>query len=506
MEKQISVAQSSIRSGAWMFARQFAIRMINLVVIAILARHISPASFGLVALAQVVLQFLVLSQTNGIGTYVIYDRAPGWENRSNSAFWLNFFITVVELGILFGTLPIIVSFYVQPEMPYVLAVLGATYFIHQLGIVPDSLTQRKLRFRPIVIRDTLLSIFSGILGVAMALAGWGVWSLVIPTLIIQPINVVASFAIARWRPQLHLGLRDWLPIAKYSVPLIGTGVLGLVLNDADTLIVGRVLGSQSLGFYNVAWNLSNLAGRNITGVVGAVAMPALAMVGSDITRLQDAYRRMLRLLGLVTFPALFVLFALADDVVRLVYGPDWEPVVNLVRIFIIFTVVRSVTSPSGIIYNVIGRSDIGLKFNLGFLPFYLIAIFWGSQEGIVGVAIGVTAVRTIGAIIALAISTNLIHLPFVRAITPLFLGAIISLVVAALAWGMNFLFIASNITLVIRLALCLGIAGLLYGVGLALFDREAYKEVIRLISSILPRPMMIKLAMLKRNILFAKIK
>jgi O-antigen/teichoic acid export membrane protein len=215
---------------------------------------------------------------------------------------------------------------------------------------------------------------------------------------------------------------------------------------------------------------------------------------------------MLRLLGLVTFPALFVLFALADDVVRLVYGPDWEPVVNLVRIFIIFTVVRSVTSPSGIIYNVIGRSDIGLKFNLGFLPFYLIAIFWGSQEGIVGVAIGVTAVRTIGAIIALAISTNLIHLPFVRAITPLFLGAIISLVVAALAWGMNFLFIASNITLVIRLALCLGIAGLLYGVGLALFDREAYEEVIRLISSILPRPMMIKLAMLKRNILFAKIK
>lgn len=506
MEKQEDIAHSSIKSGAWMFARQFIIRMISLVTIAILARHISPAGFGLVALAQVVLQFLVLSQTNGIGTYVIYDRKPGWEDRSHSAFWLNFIITVVELGILFGALPFMSRFYIQPELPYVLAVLGTTYFIQQLGVVPDSLNQRKLCFRPIVIRDTLLNIFSSILGVVMALTGWGIWSLVIPTLITQPINVAASFVIAGWRPRLKFGIKDWGPIAKYSVPLIGTGFLGLVANDGDTLLVGKVLGSQALGFYNVAWNLSNLVGRNITGVVSAVAMPALTMVSSDINRLQEGYRRMLRLLGLVTFPALFMLFALADDVVRLVYGPGWGSVVNLVRIFIIFTVIRSVTSPVGIIYNVVGRSDIGFKFTLGFLPFYLAAIFFGSQGGITGVAIGVTVVRTIGAIIALWISTRLINLPFVRAISPLFPGAVIGLGVAALIWGVNMLFIVSNITLVIRLALCLGIAAFSYGVGLALFDREAYKEMIRLILSFLPVPMRSKLAALEQYSPFAKIK
>lgn len=489
-----------------MFARQLVVRMINLAAVAILARHLSPADFGLVALAQVVLQFLVLSQTNGIGAYVIYDRAPGWENRTHSAFWLNFVITVVELVLLFGAMPVVSRLFVQPELPYVLAVLGATYFVQQMGVVPDSLIQRKLRFRSIVVRDTLLNILLGILGVAMALTGWGIWSLVIPSLITKPISVVASVAIARWRPGLRPGLRDWWPIAKYSVPLIGMGVLGLVANDGDTLLVGKILGSQPLGFYNVAWQLSNLVGHNVTGVVGAVAMPALAMVSSDIARLQEGYRRMVRLLGLVTFPLLFGLFALADDAVQLVYGPGWEPVVVLVRIFIIFTVVRSVTSPSAIIYNVVGRSDIGFKFTLGFLPFYLAAILLGSQRGVVGIAIGVTVVRTIGGIIAFAISVRLIDLPFARTIVALFPGAAIGLVVATLVWGANMLLATWDVALVARLVLCPGIAGLLYGVGLALFNREAYKEVIGLIPSLLPPSIWIKLAPLERYSPFAKIR
>jgi O-antigen/teichoic acid export membrane protein len=322
--------------------------------------------------------------------------------------------------------------------------------------------------------------------VALALGGYGVWSLVLPLLLIEPVRLVAVFSIARWRPRLRFGTSDWPTIGRYSFHVMGTSLLNLVVNDGDTLLVGKVLGSRALGFYDMAWQLSNMVSKNITAVAGTVAMPALAMLDRDYERLRASYCRMLRLLALVPFPILVGMFVLAGDLVSLIYGPGWEPVVLLLRIFILFTLVRSVTALSGVIFLVTGRPEIGTRFNLAFAPVYLGAIWLGSARGLVGVASAVALVRVAGACVSLVLSNRSVQLPDGRAVLTMAPAAVLALGMGAAVGVSREALAAVHVALVPRVAICAVLCTLVYGGALALFARSAYLEVVGLASSMVP--------------------
>jgi O-antigen/teichoic acid export membrane protein len=179
-------------------------------------------------------------------------------------------------------------------------------------------------------------------------------------------------------------------------------------NEGDTLLVGKTLGTTQLGFYNQAWTAANLVNRNVTGVVGKVAMPALSSVAEDPERLRNALNRMMRLLALASFPLLIGLLVVADLFVLTLYGPKWEASILPLQILIIYALRQSVGSSAAVIYNVVGRPDIGFKMGLTFLPFYGLSIWLGSFYGIVGVAVGVTAARTLYGVIQFAVVARLV--------------------------------------------------------------------------------------------------
>jgi PST family polysaccharide transporter len=415
---------------------------------------------------------------------------------------LNLAITGIQLSLLAISLPLVSRFYTQPELPSLLAVLAAVFLIKQLGIIPDALVRRRLNYRPLVIRDSLCDLSSASLSIALAIAGWGIWSLLIPQLVLEPIRFLAILSIARWRPQLHFGLKDWPKIGRYSASLIGANLLSLVANDGDTLLVGKVLGSQALGYYNLAWQLSNIVGRNITGVISNIGMPALAMLNQNQARLQAAYQRVIRLLATGSFPILSGMFALADDLIRLVYGARWEPAVILLRLFIVFTAIRSVTSLTGVIYSVVGRPDVSFKFTIGLLPFYLAGICVGSHWGVVGVATGVMVVRATGGLIDLAVSSRLIQMPLSNGVSAMLPAGILAAVMSGIVWGVQVALKTNNVELLGRLVLCVSFGALLYLSGLLIFERRSHGEIASIISAVSPS-IGVRLTSLFRHPLFS---
>src|SRR5919206_2486710 len=108
-----SIAVRSVHSGVWLLLRRFAANAIRLVAVAVLARRLSPADFGVIALAEVVLQFIVLTSETGVGTYVIYDRSPRAEQRAHSAFWLGVVVTAVQLLVFIVAAPFVARYYAQ---------------------------------------------------------------------------------------------------------------------------------------------------------------------------------------------------------------------------------------------------------------------------------------------------------------------------------------------------------------------------------------------------------
>lgn len=398
------VADRAVASAGWMFAHRMSANVVRLAAVAVLARHLSPSEFGIVALAQVLLQFITLVGEAGIGTYVIYDEGDGHERRVHAAFWLNLALTVAQCALCAAALPLVAHVYGQPQLTPVLAALIAVFFMRQMAIVPEAVLQRGLRHPLIAKRDMLVGLLTAALSVVLALSGAGVWSLVVPSLVFEPSRCVIAAVAARWRPRLPMQRPEWRRILRYIAPLMGSNVLIPVTNDGDTLLVGKVLGAATVGYYNLAWQLANLVGRNITAVVSVVTLPALALVRSDLDRFRAGYLRMIRFLGFTCLPVLVGMALVAGDMVPVVYGRRWGPAITLFRIFVAFTLVRTLTSPSSMVYNVTGRPGIGFRIVAWMTPIYVAAIAVGTRWGAAGVATAVVVVRTVGALVELRLA------------------------------------------------------------------------------------------------------
>ncbi|HEX2202696.1 MAG TPA: lipopolysaccharide biosynthesis protein, partial [Longimicrobium sp.] len=390
------LTQRSLRGGAWILSRSAFARVLGVGAVAVLARHLSPADFGVVALAQVLIFWISALGQAGVGSFVILDRDEGWERRADAAFWMNAALTAGQVAVAAALIPLALAFYGNSSLGPVLAVLVGVLVLQQTAVVPDALVRRRLEYRALALRDSALDVVSSACSVGLAVAGYGVWSLVAPQVAASALRLGLTLRVARWLPSRRLGLGEWPRIFRFSGHVLGQNVLGMALNDGDTLLVGKLFGAQALGVYNLAWQLANLVGRNVTTAVSAVALPAMSAVQHSRERLQAGYLRMLALLSVAVFPALCGLFAVAGDAVALVYGPRWAASVPLLRILVAFTLVRAVTSPTASVYALVGRPELGTRINLATVPVYLAAIVAGSRWGLTGVAVGVAAVRIVG--------------------------------------------------------------------------------------------------------------
>lgn len=393
--------------------------LINLGVMAILARQLSPADFGLIALSSVILRFLVVLGAEGISEFVIYDNQEGREERVQSAFWMDlaFASSCVLVGLL--CVPYVTTYYTEPLLGMVLTVLFLRYLIDTTSKVPDALLKKRLDFQKLVVRDTILEIFSSLLSVLMALNGWGVWSLVIPSFAISIIRTIVVFRLANWRPGFAFHVRHWPKIFSYSANVIGGTFTSYVITDGDTLLIGKVLGSQALGVYNLAYLAANLVTRNVTGLVNKLAFPTLSSISGNIDQLRNAVKRMLLLLSLITFPLLIGLFVVADDFILTLYGPQWTEAILPLRIMLVFALRHSVGTTSSVLFKAVGRTDISFKLGAATIPFYLISIWLGAKQGIVGVAIAITVVRTLFGLISFELMGRCLKQSFWQVIAPM---------------------------------------------------------------------------------------
>jgi len=413
------IGKRVVHSSAWLYGRRLVSSFFNLFVVALLARKLSPADFGLVALAGVTLKLMTSVGPVGVGSYIIYDREEGREDRVHAAFWLNVTLTLAITGLAFALVPLVARYYATRELGPALYLLLVQFAVGQLAGVPDALIQKGLDFKKIVLRETVLDIVNGTAMVGMALTGYGVWSLIVPSVLLTPLRVALAFKLAGWLPTLPLRRSSWPQIFRYSFHSAGSSLVNFLANEGDSLIIGKKLGAADLGFYNRAWASANMVGSNVTSVVSNVAMPALSAVSEDTARLRAALNRMLRMLALASFPLLIGLLIVADLFVLTLYGPKWQPSILPLQILIVFALRQTVGSPSAVIYNVIGRPDIGFKMGLIFLPFYLLSIWSGSFYGIVGVALGVTFARTAFGMVQFAIVARLVKQTLWQLVTPM---------------------------------------------------------------------------------------
>lgn len=407
--------------------------MVNVGVVAYLARELSKEDFGILAISGVLLSFISTAGVGGIGEYIIYYKGQDQERHKFAAFWLNTFLSlgVVALVLIVGRWWSL--YYKDERIYYILIILCSTYFFEMLTSIPKAVFRRDIKYEFIVLLTTISGSVESLGKVAFALSGFGVYSLVLPGLIISPFVVIVLFIKIGFKPSTNLHTDLWRQILGYTRGIVGSRLVSRVANDGDSLISGRLLGLEQLGIYNLAFQLSNLFTNNILPIIMDVSYPVLAKSSTDLNKVCDGFLKMVLLISAISFPLLTILIAYAKPVVLILYGPQWHDAILPLQILTLFTLSRSISSPSSSLFNVVNRNDLAFYISILNTVLIIVGVFAGAYlGGLIGVCIGVTLSRIAGGQFQVSKAANVIGLSYGDVFKVIFPFIMTSLVVTAL--------------------------------------------------------------------------
>jgi len=406
----MSLGEKVFSSAFLLLIRKIWGNVINLAVMAFLARILSKEDFGLLAISSVFLSIINTLATSGIAEYVVYYDGEDKSEKLNAAFWLNLFLTIAVVVVVVTTGPWWADFYDNKKVYSLLLLLCVSFFFEMGSTIPKAILRKELEYKSLVYYSTVSMTIISIGKMLAAWAGFGVYSLVIPQALVSPFLMMAFFIKTNWKPLATIGQAHYKAIIDYSKHIIGGRVLTKLVNEGDNLIVGKFIGMEGLGIYALAFQLANLVTSNVVVLVNDIFLPLFSKVKGDIERLRLLYCRMIQFLSFISFPLITALAIGAEPIVYFIYGPKWLDAVVPFQILCAFALGRSLSSPSSSLFGALGRPDIGFNFTLYFTPVFLASIFLGSQFGLVGVALATTVVRVGGSIISLYLSLRLIQL------------------------------------------------------------------------------------------------
>jgi PST family polysaccharide transporter len=327
MKKRPSLTHRTISGLLWTVFGKGAYGVLQLIVLAILARLITPEAFGVVSAALIVIHLSAIMSQLGMGTALV--QRPILEPRHiDTAFTASFLFDSTLGAIVWLSAPLAADFFHNSAgVESVLRALAWVFPIGGLSTVAQSLMKRELRFRQLANIDVIsYGTGYGAVGVPLAIMGYGVWALVAA----QMVQGTVKTAILLWwqRPRIRMPERRAFEELMY----FGTGftvakIANQLAAQGDYLVVGRFLGPQELGYYGRAYTLMSSPANGFATVLDSVLFPVMAKVQTESFRLAAAFRRAIALLSLVFLPLSIAFVLLAPEVVQLLLGPRWTPVI-----------------------------------------------------------------------------------------------------------------------------------------------------------------------------------
>ncbi len=368
---------------------------LQLLVLAVMARLLSATEFGVVSAALVVIGLSTIFSQLGFGPALV-QRVELEQRHLDTAFNASLVFGLLLGAIVWIGAPVAADFLRIAGVRPVLRTLAWVFPLQGLGVTSDSLLRRDLRFQWLANLDVAsYAIGYGVVGVSLALAGWGVWALVTGqmvqvllrsgTLLVKhPPRLGQPFDRQAFRELFYFGGGFTVARAANYVALYG-----------DNLVVGRYLGPQALGFYGRAYSLMSAPAYGFGQVLDQVLFPAMAKVQDEPKRLAAAYRRGVALIALLTLAPSVALILLAPEFITVVLGPRWAPAVAPFQVLTIGMLFRtsykmsdSLARSTGAVYRRAWRQIL-------YAALVVLGAWLGQHWGIVGVAWGALAALTV---------------------------------------------------------------------------------------------------------------
>lgn len=474
-----SFRSTTVTGIGWSTFSQFYKQALQIIVGILLARFLTPEAFGLMGMVMVFIGFANVFKDMGFGAALI-QKADIKPVHYHSVFWMNIALGLGLTAIFALASPFIADFYKETQLTAITIWLSLTFLIDAFGIVHRSIINKELDFKRLSIMEVAYISIAGLIAILMAIYDYGVWSLVVHSLIGSLASVVILWIICSWRPKFRFSWEAIKELARFSFNLLGFNTLNYWYRNADDLLVGRFLGSSALGIYNRAYKFMLFPLTNITGTISRVLFPAFSTIQDDPKRIGFIYLKITQTVALITFPMMMGLIVVAEDFVIAVFGPQWSAMIPIVRIFSLVGLIHSINALNGNIFQALGRTDLQLKVGGTVAVLGIVAITIGLWGGVYGVAIAFTIFSYLAFYPSLKIAVNLIHLSFSEVMLNMKEVFFISVSMAVMVYGIEWLLPGlTNRWGMLTLQIASG--ALIYFAAIHLFKIQAYEDLLSLV-------------------------
>ena len=314
----------SINSGAQ--------QVLNLVFGIFLGRLLSPADYGMVGMLTIFTLIATSLQESGFISGLNRKKDVSAADY-NAVFWFNVLCSVSIYVVLFFCAPLIAAWYRQPILVPLSRLSFLSFVISALNTSPRAWLFRNMRVRETALITMVALTASGVIGVCLAWQGFAYWGIAIQNLVFCLILTVGSWWFADWHPTFHIDLRPLRGMIGFSSKLLATNIFTHINNNIFSIFFGRFYGEKTVGYYNQANKWTGMGHTMLTGMVWSVTQPLFARLSyNEPERMQQVFRKMLRLTAFLSCPALFGLALIAPEFITITITAKWLTSAHLMQI------------------------------------------------------------------------------------------------------------------------------------------------------------------------------
>jgi PST family polysaccharide transporter len=462
---------NSIRhSVIWISAAQAFKIVFQLLSIAILARLLPPEDYGIMAMASVVVNFAMLFRDMGLSAAVV-QRDGLSEADISSIFWLNCLVAIGISLLLFGTAGLVAAYYETPSLTGVLRAISPVFLIIAVAAVHHAVLERHSSFRTLGIIDMLASLIGLLVAVFAAYAGAGVYSLVFQSLSANAFTSALILCMSKQSIRMAFQVSHVAKFLNFSGNLFGFNVVNYFSRNADSLIVGRVLGANELGIYSLAYRTLLFPLQTITGVSSRALYPVMSRQQANPEEMASLYLKSLSLVVFLSAPLMAGVFVLREHLVVLAFGERWLGIASLLFWMAPVGFIQSITSTTGTVFMAKGRTDtmmwLGVLGAILQVGSFIIGVRWGLQ----GVAACYFIANVVNAVPCLIVTMKQIGGNFLALANCILKPFCMALVMAyGVFWMMEFLS-SKGFGLILTTGICIGTGVAIYTALALIFAR-----------------------------------
>lgn len=346
--------------GALVLARGF-LTASQILVLPVLARYLSVAEFALMALAMSVVIFANVLSDAGLGRSLI--RSPGFDlSEWSTVFWLLVGVGVLLcLGVL-GLAPLWAWWFDQPDLLALLAVLSMVPLCQAVSAAFNAEIERREAYTALAKLQVVAAASGLVAAVVLALAGFGVWALVVQQVLLAGIRMVGVVALSQFRPRLEFARHHLGAHLRFSRDTIATSLITVAQNEGATIIIAKLLGALPLGVFAMSQRFTRLPQFGLAGPMSAVVYVRMAKAQDSPERLVGIYLASTRLLAAALMPAMAMVAAAGPEIFSLFLSEKWASVAPVFALSIPGLVLEAATITClTCLFRAVARTDLQVR-------------------------------------------------------------------------------------------------------------------------------------------------